>query len=134
MRVEDEAETSARPSEARGDVEALRDEGVPLRREAVLLEPAEHELAGGTLAAGWAVDVPQGQREIDNFPGIDARDDVIGVHPRLASRDGTPKRAASDADSRTRTATTTAACALARSMTAARTTGPTNAPRSAENR
>src|SRR6185503_5403229 len=59
VRVEDQAVSPTRSVDPGGDVEALGDHRVLLRSEAVLAEPLVDELAGGPLARGRTVDVPE---------------------------------------------------------------------------
>ena len=81
MRVEDQAVSPTRSVDPRGDVEPLGNERVLLWREAVAHEPLEHELPCGTFTARGAVDVPEGEREVDDFFGLDPREDVLNPHP-----------------------------------------------------
>src|SRR5687768_3630605 len=152
MRVEDQAVSPTRPVDPGGDVESLGDHRVLLRREAVLSEPLVDELAGGSLAPGRAVNVPERKREIDDLLGVDHLENVfgcralarpvrrrwlsglVGTHALLPPWTGTAKRAIADAASSIATDTRIAAWALQKSITAARTIGPTNAPMSAEKR
>src|SRR5699024_7275214 len=78
--VVDQAIAAARAVEPGRDVEAVLGEGHLLRPEPVLGQPVEDELAGGTLAPGRAVDVAEGEREVDDLVPIDAGDDLVGGH------------------------------------------------------
>jgi hypothetical protein len=152
MRVEDQAVSPTRSVDPGRDIEALGDHRVLLRREPVLAKPLVDELAGGSLASGRTVDVPEREREVDDLLWVDALQDVvrrhglagrirrrglsnlIGCHTALPPWTGTANRATADAVSSIATDTRIAAWAFARSITAASRTGPTNAPMSAEKR
>src|SRR5438132_12642930 len=85
MRVEDEAVSPTRSVDPGGNVEALGDHRVLLRREAVAREPLENELPCRTLAPGRAVDVPEGEGEVDDLLRMDSREDVVRCHSRYVS-------------------------------------------------
>src|SRR6185295_16771837 len=124
MGVEDQAVSPTRSVDPGRDVEALGDHGVLLRREAVLAEPLVYELAGGSLAPGRTVDVPEREREVHDLFRIDQLEDVVWSHAALPPWTGTANRATADAMSSIATDTRIAAWAFARSITAASRTGP----------
>ena len=86
VRVEQQTVAAAAPAQRGRDARALRHDPDPARCEAIVGQPALDEVSYGAFLAVGAVDVAQGEREVDHVLPLDAGEHGVEVHERSSWR------------------------------------------------